>query len=103
MTIKENLEINSKNSSYISQRLAKESIHSVSWLLVFRISGIISSIIIANILLEQYYGIYSVLSSWGLVLNYFCSMGIPVAAAKIISENRITNPENIINKSTTDI
>ncbi|MFX1450630.1 MAG: oligosaccharide flippase family protein, partial [Promethearchaeota archaeon] len=93
MTIKENLEINSKNSSYISQRLAKESIHSVSWLLVFRISGIISSIIIANILLEQYYGIYSVLSSWGLVLNYFCSMGIPVAAAKIISENRITNPE----------
>ncbi len=91
MKIKENIEKNGNRS--ISQKLAKESIHSVSWLLVFRISAIISSIIIANLLLEQYYGIYSVLSSWGLVLNYVCSMGIPVAAAKIISENRIKNPE----------
>ena len=91
MNIKDNVE-KSKEIS-ISQKLAKESIHSVSWLLIFRISGIISSIIIANLLLEQYYGIYSVLSSWGLVLNYICSMGIPVAAAKIISENRIKNPE----------
>ncbi|MHA1383765.1 MAG: oligosaccharide flippase family protein [Candidatus Helarchaeota archaeon] len=87
----EELEIIDGNS--ITQKFAKEGVYSVSWLFIFRISGIISTIIIANILLEQQYGIYSVLNSWGLILNYICSMGVPIASAKIISSNRVNNPE----------
>ncbi|MHA1377722.1 MAG: oligosaccharide flippase family protein [Candidatus Helarchaeota archaeon] len=77
----------------ITERTSKESFYSVSWLFIYRISGIVSSIIIANMLLEQQYGIYSVLNLWGLILNYICSMGIPIAGAKIITSNRVNNPE----------
>lgn len=93
MTIKEKIEKKSRNSSLISHQFSKDSIYSISWLFIFRISGIISTIIIANVLLTKDYGIYSVLSSWGLILNYICTMGIPISAAKIISENRVKNPE----------
>ncbi|MHA1797139.1 MAG: oligosaccharide flippase family protein [Candidatus Helarchaeota archaeon] len=82
----------SNDSIVLTDKFTRDSFYSFLWLLAFRLSSIIGSIIIAFYLTSEYYGIYSIINSWGFFLAAICTFGLPDIITKIITENRLKDP-----------
>ncbi|NHI94788.1 MAG: hypothetical protein EAX96_20015 [Candidatus Lokiarchaeota archaeon] len=80
-------------STVLTEKFSQDSFYSFLWLFSFRLTSIIGSIIIAFYLTAEYYGIYSIINSWGFFLAAICTFGLPDIITKIIAENRIKNPK----------
>ena len=88
-----NDEKNNKDSMVLTEKFTQDSFYSLLWLFSFRLTSIIGSIIIAFYLTTELYGIYSIINSWGFFLAAICTFGLPDIITKIITENRLKNPE----------
>jgi len=73
----------------ITPKFTKDSMYSLTWLVIYRLSALVGSIILANLLSPVKYGLYADLMAWGLILSSFLTLGLPSALTKIISENKI--------------
>jgi len=90
-----------ENSIVLTDKLSRDSFFSFIWIFSDKITSVIGSIIIAFYLSTYFYGIYSIINSWGFFLAAICTFGLPDIITKIITENRISRPKKNRNFITT--